>query len=141
MPANMSEAPRVDSKYARGVLAEEIKFRRDRRQQIFSWGSSLLIAIIGGSTALASRTQPQIPAPQRDGLYAAIVIVGMYSAAWITYHYYKERKFRTACKEYDAKLGLPEGLQDMWYLDLTNLLALAGLAVAAGFAVRYNLGS
>ncbi len=64
------------AKYARSILAEEIKFRRDRRQQIFSWASSLLVAIIGGVTALAfTGNSVKLPQTQKCGLYAAILIV------------------------------------------------------------------
>jgi hypothetical protein len=142
MPSNVSEVQVVDPKYARGVLAEEVRFRRDRRQQIFSWASSLLVAIIGGSTALASKTQLQLAPVQRLGLYVAIAIVGIYSAFWLSYHYYRERHFRAACEEYDKEIGLPPSLRmhTSWSLDWTNILALVGLTAAAVVAVIYNLG-
>ena len=101
MPTNASEAQGLAPQYvqyARGVLAEEVKFRRDRRQQILSWASSLLVGIIGGSTALASAKQHQLAAMQFVGLYAAIIIVGIFSAGWIAYHYNKEKIFRNESK-------------------------------------------
>jgi hypothetical protein len=55
MATSVSDADGQDAtQYLRSVLSEEVKFRRDRGQQISSWASSLLVAIIGGSTALAS---------------------------------------------------------------------------------------
>jgi hypothetical protein len=109
MPTKLPEARLDQAKYARGILAEEIKFRRDRRQQIFSWASSLLVAIIGGTTAVAS-TKYSLTQLQLVGLYIAILILGGFSSYWIYYHYDKERKFRANAKEYDVKLGLPPGL-------------------------------
>jgi FtsH-binding integral membrane protein len=144
MPTNESKAQGVDSqdvkdaehaKYARGILAEETKFRRDRRQQIFSWASSLLVAIIGGSTALASTKALPLTPMQKYGLYAAIAIVGLYSVIWICFHYSKEKKFRNKSKKYDTTLRLPLSLDSSWYLDLLNILALLGLTGAALFTV------
>jgi hypothetical protein len=128
------------AKYARDVIAEEIKFRRDRRQQIFSWASSLLVAIIGGSTALASAKQFQLTTPQRLGLYAAIAIIGGFSAYWVGYHYNQERLFRDEARERGKILGLPDSLYASHKLDWTNIAAILGLTGAALITVYFDIG-
>jgi uncharacterized membrane protein len=136
MPTNVSDAAAQDAtQYLRSVLSEEVKFRRDRRQQIFSWASSLLVAIIGGSTALAwtklTPQQHQLALIQSIGLYIAILFLGLFSAYWINYHYKKEKLFRDESKKYDKKLGLPVSLDDARKHDVANILALLGLMVVA----------
>jgi hypothetical protein len=140
VPNDASDNEVSKAKYARDVLAEEIKFRRDRRQQIFSWASSLLVAIIGGSTALASAKQFQLATMQRLGLYAAIAIIGGFSAYWVSYHYSKERLFRDEAKNLGRILGLPESLYASQKQDWTNIAAILGLTGAALIAVYFNVG-
>jgi hypothetical protein len=45
------------TKYVRGLLADEIRYRRDRQWNIFSWSSSLLLGLIGGIVALAGASE------------------------------------------------------------------------------------
>jgi hypothetical protein len=147
----------VRAKYARGILAEEIKFRRDRRQQIFSWASSLLVAIIGGSTVLTSAAKLGQLSEIRmgnlcattkilGGLYAAIVILGVSSVCWIIHHYDREKALIDASKELDnTPIGIRISLPDAFYKykehDYANIAAIILLMVAALFAVYINLAS
>jgi hypothetical protein len=140
VPNDASDNEVSIAKYARDALAEEIKFRRDRRQQIFSWASSLLVAIIGGSTALASAKQFQLTTPQRLGLYAAIAIIGGFSAYWVGYHYNQERLFRDEARERGKILGLPDSLYASHKLDWTNIAAILGLTGAALITVYFDIG-
>jgi hypothetical protein len=57
MADKLSADPIKDPKYIRDTIANEITHRSDRRQQIFSWASSLLVAIIGGVIALTFTNQ------------------------------------------------------------------------------------
>jgi hypothetical protein len=45
-------APPVDKKHVRDILVEENSHRRKKEAQVFSWSSSVLGGIIGGTVAL-----------------------------------------------------------------------------------------
>jgi hypothetical protein len=56
----------------RDLLDKEITYRRERREQIFTWASSLLVAIIGGTIALTTQGRDSLGGRQQGGLCAAI---------------------------------------------------------------------
>ena len=124
-------------KYIRGLLSDEVKYRRDRRQQIVTWASTFLLAIIGAGNALAPASAP---AGQKYPLYVAIILVGILSIAWLNYHHLKEKRFRFLMQEYDRQLKLPLNLNEGKQFDLAMNLALFGLTVLAFVFTFYHLG-
>jgi hypothetical protein len=57
-------------------LAYELQFERARKQEIFSWASSLLIAIIGGMIALTAYHTVILDLAYKRILTGAVVILG-----------------------------------------------------------------
>jgi hypothetical protein len=68
------------NKFVRDLLANEIAYRRERREQIFTWASTVLIAIIGGTIALTSQGHA-LGLWQRVYLSLAIFVL----AVWMVY--------------------------------------------------------
>jgi hypothetical protein len=118
-------------KYTRDVLAKEIAHRGERREQTFSWASSLLIAIIGGTVALTN--QGSLGLGQRGALVAAIMILAGYASGWNYYHWKSEQCARKAIKEYNKALHIPLHINEAskYRVDWWRVTALAGLAVIA----------
>ena len=70
-------------KFACEALAANIKYRRERRWLVFSWSSSILIALIGGIFALANSTGIDLSLFQRAMLSVAATTVTVCAMLWI----------------------------------------------------------
>lgn len=92
---------------ARKVLSDEVYYRRDKLWKIFSWTSSILIAIIAGEAALISN-HLNIPF-DTIGISALVVIVTLmiYSLGWINQNLKIQSETEKAITEIDHKLAIP----------------------------------
>ena len=126
--------PKAGPKYVRGVLAKEIAHRRERRQQVFSWGSSLLVAVTGGTIALTFKEQHPLSELQKLVLSVAIGVLGVHSILWIDHHWKAEKNAKSDIKPYNELLGVP-AVDKQYSRDWTTIIALALLTAAALSAV------
>ncbi len=86
-----NEKPAADTASPTGelyrFLENEIAYRRDRKQEIFNWASSLLVAVIGGIIALTYKDGKSFSPVHKILLTGAIVILSGYSCKWIDIHW------------------------------------------------------
>lgn len=104
--------------------------RRQRRQQVFSWANSLLVAITGGTIALTFKEGHSLPRNQRIVLSVAIAVLGVFSLLWVNHHWQVEKNAATAVKSCDTVLGVP-AVTEMPAADWTTMFALLLLTAAA----------
>jgi hypothetical protein len=78
------------------LACKELDFRRDKQWQIFSWCSSILVAITGGAIALQMGPQPRQLLPIQRGIisFAIVVLVG-YAFLWLSHNWYMEKQARS----------------------------------------------
>jgi len=90
---------------ARKAVIEEITFRMHKLWRIFSWTSTILVAITGGVIALRSGGN-SIGYSQQYIIAAAAFIVGLYAIIWLRQNLKFEAKARDALLAHDIDLGL-----------------------------------
>ncbi len=93
-------------RYERGILQEEVKYRRDRRIAIFTWANSILIAVTGGVIALQSNSDRTLGDAQKVILSSAVLVLGVYSALWWNKQRLKGQALRGRQGEIDLQLGI-----------------------------------
>ncbi|MCK5214473.1 MAG: hypothetical protein KAR05_03890 [Candidatus Omnitrophica bacterium] len=92
------------------TIREELQFRRSREQQIFTWSSTILIAITGAM--LLSKAQPIIPITTLFGKSIGILmvlLVSFGSASWQM----KQRKLLAEAEVVICKTMIEMGLFDI----------------------------
>ncbi len=118
-------------------LKNEMAHRRGRRQQIFSWVSSLLVGIAGGTIGLTYTKGAVLGRNQKKVLTWAIFILFSFSWLWISHHWREEITVRERLRVYFNPTARP-GKDGPYREDWTTILAIFLLAVAACFAVWLN---
>jgi hypothetical protein len=125
---------------ARDQLSKEIQYRRDREWQIFSWASSVLIAIIGGSVALRGAGHG-ISYEHKVWLAGGVAALTFWACIWFFIHSRQERQRGLEANRLDKTLSLfSDPLYSgndsrLWWLVRGDILALIFLGVAAVFAI------
>ena len=94
-------------RFACEVLAANIKYRRDRRWQVFSWASGILIAIIGGVFALSNSTGVDLSVFQRVMLSVATATVTLCAVLWIRRGASRQVEENRLLNQYYSDLGIP----------------------------------
>ena len=90
---------------ARQAVLEEITFRMTKLWWIFSWTSTILIAITGGVIGL--RTGDRSLDLAYQGIIAAsAVVVGLYAVIWLRQNLRLEGLARDALAAHDEALGI-----------------------------------
>ena len=90
---------------ARKAVLEEITFRMTKLWRIFSWTSTILVAITGG--VIAIRTGEQVIKPVHQYLIAAAALtVGLYAVIWLRQNLKLEAMARDALSAHDNALGI-----------------------------------
>jgi hypothetical protein len=125
---------------AREQLSKEIQYRRDREWQIFSWASSVLIAIIGGSAAL-SGVGRGITYGHKLWLAGGVAALTFWACIWFFIHSRQERQRGLEANCLDNTLSLfsdplyfSKGSR-LWWLVRGDIFALIFLGGAAVFAI------
>jgi hypothetical protein len=90
---------------ARQAVLEEITFRVTKLWWIYSWASSVLLAITGGVIALRTGTRPLEPLYQAL-IAASAVVVGVYAILWLRQNLKFEELARSALAAHDDALGI-----------------------------------
>jgi len=86
-------------------LEYELDFQRRRKQEIFSWASSLLVAIIGGVIALTEVHGVMLALAHKRVLTFAIVILGGFSCCWIKVHWDEYLRARKKLASYYDRIA------------------------------------
>jgi hypothetical protein len=78
--------------YDRDTVIREVEHRRKKQWDIFSWCSTLFVAIIGGVIALQVRDPPHPLSWKHQGVLSfAVVDLLVYAGIWISYNNKIER--------------------------------------------------
>ena len=132
-------------KYIFETLRKEAEYRRDKAWKIFSWASTILLAVIGGVIALATNPNPNervvLPwYPHRILLLAAVTILAAYSILWVERNLSVEHSIFDEIRAYEVRIGIrrsdglpPERffekvLRVFGYRETIGLLAIAAIA-------------
>ena len=114
------------------ILLKDLEYRRKKQWDIFSWCSTILLAIIGGMFALATRDRPHSWLPwQRGAISLSAVTVALFAQLWIHYHWkYELEVARALTKAADFPIlrkGPPLGYPHV----------LVALVISALFAIWF----
>ena len=116
--------------YVRGLLSDEVKYRRDRRHQIFTWATTFLVATIATGRALASSSAS---INEKLSFCLAIVLIGGISILWLFYQSRIEKRFRREVQHYGTQLDLPCYLNEVKRFGFPMKMALLMLTVVSLF--------
>jgi len=119
-------------------LENEIAYRRGRKQEIFAWASSLMVAIIGGTVALTYWKQTALALPHKILLTVAIFILCGFSCYWIDIHWSVAIAARKRLSFYYDKIA--ENNKDAFTdQDWPSIAAILALTLASLAAVWINV--
>jgi len=90
---------------ARQAVLEEITFRMTKLWWIFSWTSTVLIAITGGVIALRTGGQ-SLELAHQVLIAASAVVIGLYAVIWLRQNLRLEALARNALAAHDEALGI-----------------------------------
>jgi len=121
-------------------LQYELNFQRARKQEIFSWASSLLVAMIGGVVALTAVKQVMLEESHKCVLTAAIVILWLCSSIWIEVHWAEYLRDRKRLSFYYDQIAA-KGKDRYWAHDYTSIAAVLLLSLVALISVWWNIPS
>lgn len=117
-----------------GVLQFELDYRRNKQNNIFSWCSAILVAIISG-TLILSGAHP-IPLPRKLFISVAVAGLSFFAFIWLGYNARRESltaaklEELTGCELRDKNNGEATASKVVGYR-----VAVALLAIAALFAI------
>jgi heme A synthase len=105
---NSPESPFNDDarRYARDALARERDERRTKLWSIFTWASTTLVAIIGGTVAMSANQDFSFEWSHRLMLSCATAILSAYAAWWIKKNGDLEDAADDAIEEHDLVLRI-----------------------------------
>ena len=118
-------------------LESEIAFERSRKQEIFAWASSLLVAMIGGIVVLTSIHCVALATAHKLILTGATLTLGELSCYWIKIHWetmIRARKRLSYYYDYIAE----ESKDRPWRQDYTSIAAILTLALMAILALFFT---
>ena len=81
---------------ARETVLNEISYRMDKLWRIFSWTSTVLVAMIGGTIALRTRDTNHLSLVHQIVLAVAAGVLGFYAVVWLRQNLRLERRARDA---------------------------------------------
>lgn len=90
---------------ARETVLNEISYRMDKLWRIFSWTSTVLVAIIGGTVALRTG-ENDLAIRHRIILAAAALVLATYAVIWLSQNLRLEGGARDALQAHDLALGI-----------------------------------
>ena len=119
-------------RYERSLLQAELDYRRRRRWEIFRWVNTVLLGVVGGVIFFQPQT---LTVSQKLIGSLAILVIGLYSAAWWERQRRIGRQLHAAINDVDQGLGRPQPPYKSTLLDpvggLFMILLLAMTAIAA----------
>jgi hypothetical protein len=90
---------------ARETVLNEISYRMDKLWRIFSWTSTVLVAMIGGTIALRTG-KTALSIVHQIVLAVAAGVLGFYAVIWLRQNLRLERRARDALVAHDRALGI-----------------------------------
>jgi hypothetical protein len=124
-----------------GLLQYELDYRRHKQESIFSWGSAILVTIIGGILLLSRDPTHPIKPAQKLFISGAIVGLSFFAFVWLSYNASRESVTATELEQLTGKqLRDKKGDESSEHtasIYIGYRVALVLLAVAALFATWY----
>jgi hypothetical protein len=97
-----------DLRVARNVLGGEVQYRRDKLWKIFSWTSSLLVAMIAGEATVSASDTLNLPFwPMGVAALVAVAVLMVYSLGWIGQNLKIQSQAEREIEAIDGDLGIP----------------------------------
>jgi hypothetical protein len=90
---------------ARQAVLEEITFRMTKLWWIFSWTSTVLVAITAGVIALRTKGS-SLELPHQTLIAASAMVIGLYAVIWLRQNLHLEGLARDALAAHDKALGI-----------------------------------
>lgn len=90
---------------ARQSVMEEITFRMTKLWRIFSWTSTVLMAITGGAIALRTGSR-SLELAHQSLIAASALVIGLYAVIWLRQNLRLETMARDALAAHDEALGI-----------------------------------
>ena len=109
MPGSLDDAT---TKAALEIVRHELDYRRKKQWDIFYWTVTLLVAVIGGTVALASKGSFKFDILSRALMAASIAVISLYAVRWIDNNLKFERKARRKLLELVNTAGLDNAVAD-----------------------------
>jgi len=72
------------------IVKKEVEYRQKKRWDVFSWSSTILVAIIGGAIALQTKTVGGLEDGQRMAITLAVLVLAWFAYGWLSYHRERE---------------------------------------------------
>lgn len=118
------------------ILQKDLEYRHKRQWDIFSWCSTLLVAITGGVIALETTQSPHpLTLPTQLIISLAVVVLAGYAVHWIHY----DAKCQTVTVDLlNKEVNLEQTVRKHAGLGYRGAIVL--LALAAILAIWYPLG-
>jgi len=109
-------------------VQKEFEYRRKKQWDIFSWSSTILVAMTGGVIALQTRKEAyRLVFPQKLAISLAIIALVAYAVLWLGHNWTRETAVaKLLGPEVDAELR-GEQRPHFGYRGAIVLLALAAL--------------
>jgi len=112
------------------LLRQELEFRRSKQWDIFSWCSTLLVAIAGGVIALEKQQTSLLHPAQRVVVSLAVATLASYGFIWHKHHEAREDEIRrlitqeTMCKIWKPRKKVPGARAAVVVLGIAALAAI-----------------
>ena len=94
-------------KFAYKALADEVKHRRDSRQTIFRWASTIIVSITGGVVALTNKDSTPISPKYQVALTIAVGALAGFTIFWLLMHWTIQQATTQKMAPIAQKLGIP----------------------------------
>jgi hypothetical protein len=126
------DPPQFDQRLKRrDALMKEVDYRRDRRAAIVTWSTSVLVGLTGGITFINVQSQ-ELSAGHRVILSFAVLVFGLFAAAWWEDQRQIGREYKRRLEELDETMGwLVTAPDPLWSRLVGGLVAILLLTVAA----------
>jgi hypothetical protein len=129
--------PEPSEKFYR-FLEYELNFQRTRKQEVFTWASSLLVAIIGGVIALTAVHGTMLALPYKGVLTFAVAILCWSSWRWMELHWAAYLRARKKLSFYYDQIAT-NGKDSPWKHDYTSIAAVLSLSIVALISVWWPI--
>jgi hypothetical protein len=118
---------------ARQAVLEEITFRMDKLWRIFSWASTVLVAITGGVIAIQTEKVSLINS-HRYIIAVCSIVIGIYALIWLQQNLRFESLARDALAAHNKALGI-EAYNSM----IGGVLPRPDIGVVVGYKITVFL--
>ena len=76
------------------IELKELEYRRKKQWDIFSWCSTILVALTGGVIVLQTREHAyQLHTSQKIAISISVIAIMVYAMLWLSYNWTREQEF------------------------------------------------